>query len=74
MAPMRLLGIVLVVLGIVGLSYGRITWKQPETVVDLGPVKVTHDEKKSLELPPIAGGLCLAAGAILLVGRNRRPA
>ena len=70
---MRLVGIVLVILGVVGLAYGGITWTTKERVVDLGPLQVTHDKTQSLPLPPIAGGICLIAGVVLLVAAGRQP-
>ena len=69
---MRLVGIVLVILGIVGLAYGGVTWTTKERVVDLGPLQVTHDKTQSLPLPPIAGGICLIAGVVLLVAAGRQ--
>lgn len=69
---MKIIGVVLVVIGLVGLLYGGITWKRPTTIVDLGSVKVTHDKTESLPLSPLAGGLCLVAGVVLLVARPRR--
>ena len=68
---MRLVGIVLVILGVVGLAYGGVTWTTKERVVDLGPLKVTHDKTQSLPLPPIAGGVCLIVGVVLLVAGGR---
>jgi uncharacterized membrane protein YidH (DUF202 family) len=69
---MKIIGIVLVVLGILGLAYGGVTWTTKEKVVDLGPLQVTHDKTQSLPLPPIAGGVCLIAGAVLLVAGGRQ--
>ena len=69
---MRLVGIVLVILGVVGLAYGGVTWTTKEKVVDLGPLQVTHDKTQSLPLPPIAGGVCLVAGVVLLVAGGRQ--
>ena len=69
---MKVIGIVLVVLGIVGLAYGGISWTQREKVVDLGPIEVSSDTHKTLPLPPIVGGICLVAGAALLLGGSRR--
>jgi drug/metabolite transporter (DMT)-like permease len=73
---MRWLGIALVVLGIVGLTYGGFRWTEREKVVDLGSVEVTHNEHKSVPISPLAGGACLAAGVAMLVmdGRQRRAA
>ena len=69
---MKLVGIVLVILGIVGLAYGGVTWTTKEKVVDLGPLQVTHDKTQFLPLPPIAGGICLIAGVVLLVAAGRQ--
>ena len=71
---MKAVGIVLIVLGIIGVAYGGITWTQKEEVVDLGPLQVTHDKTKSIPLPPVAGGVCLVAGTLLLVQSGRRRA
>jgi uncharacterized membrane protein YidH (DUF202 family) len=64
---MKLLGIVLVVLGILGLAYGGVSWTRKDTVVDAGPIEITRDKTESVALPPIAGGLMLVAGLVLLM-------
>jgi hypothetical protein len=69
---MKAIGVVLIVLGIVGLAYGGFTWTTREKVVDAGPIQISRDKTQSLPLPPIAGGICLVAGVILLVGAGRR--
>ena len=69
---MKALGVVLIVLGIVGLAYGGFTWTSREKVVDLGPLEVTQNKTRSLPVPPIAGGIALVAGVILLVNGGRR--
>jgi hypothetical protein len=69
---MKAVGVVLIVLGVVGLAYGGFTWTTKEKVVDIGPVEVTQNKTRSLPLPPIAGGICLVAGVILLIGTGKR--
>ena len=69
---MKLIGIVLIILGVGGLAYGGIQWTTKEKVVDMGPLQVTHDKTQSLPLPPIAGGICLIAGVVLLVAAGRQ--
>jgi uncharacterized membrane protein YidH (DUF202 family) len=69
---MKLIGIVLVVLGIAGLAYGGITWTTREKVIDMGPVQVSRDKTQSLPLAPITGGVCLIAGVVVLVAAGRR--
>ena len=71
---MKILGILLVALGLVGLLYGGFHWTEREKVVDLGSVEVTHNERKGVPVSPIAGAVMLAAGIVLIVmdGRGRR--
>ena len=64
---MRILGVLLIVLGLAGLLYGGFSWTRREKVVDLGPVEVTSENQKSLPVPPIVGGICLAAGVLLVL-------
>jgi hypothetical protein len=71
---MKLVGIVLIILGLVGLAYGGVAWTSREKVVDLGPLQVTQDKTRSLPLPPIAGGVCVILGVVLLVVPGRQTA
>jgi hypothetical protein len=65
--------IALIVLGVVGLAYGGISFTHQKKVADLGPIQVTHEEHERLPLPPIAGGVCLVSGiAILILGGRER--
>lgn len=66
-----IVGIVLIGLGIVAFSYQAITYTQKEKVVDLGPIEMTADTKKSIPLPPIAGAFLLVGG-IALIATSRR--
>ena len=70
---MTRLAVVLIIVGIIGLAYGGVTWTRHEKVVDLGPVEVTHEKHQSLPVPPVVGGLCLVGGLALLVSLSRRP-
>ena len=71
---MKVLGIVLIVLGVVGVLYGGFTWTTKDKVVDLGPVEVTTDQTQSVPLPPIAGAVSLIAGTALIVMSGRKTA
>ena len=64
---MKAIGIVLVVLGLIGLLIGGVTWTDRDTVVDAGPLEITTEERERLPIPPIAGGLLLVAGVVLLL-------
>ena len=66
-----LIGIILIVLGVLVLTYHGFTYNSRDTIVDIGPIKATAVREHSVPLPPIIGGLALAGGlAVLLMGRK----
>ncbi|MCX6566978.1 MAG: DUF3185 domain-containing protein [Candidatus Aminicenantes bacterium] len=70
---MKVLGIILIVLGILALVYQGIQYTSREKILDIGSIKVTADTKKNIPLPPIIGGLALVAGiALVLVDRRKK--
>jgi hypothetical protein len=69
--PRRVVGLVLVIIGLVSLLWGGISWTREKTIVDIGPIQARSQERETIPLPPIVGGLALVAGAILLVVRER---
>lgn len=72
MAPARIVGIVLIVIGIVAFAWGGISWTREKTVVDLGPIEAKAETRERIPLPPVVGGLALVAGIVLLVIPARR--
>jgi hypothetical protein len=68
----RVLGTILVVLGIVALLWGGISWTREKTIVDLGPIEAKAETRESIPLPPVIGAVALVAGVILLVVPARR--
>jgi hypothetical protein len=72
MSVRRIVGLVLVALGIVVLLWGGIFWTERDTVLDAGPLQVTRDEHKGVALPPVLGGIAVVGGIILLVLPERR--
>lgn len=71
---MRVLGIILVLLGILAVAYGGITYTKREKVLDIGSVEASVDHKKRIPMSPVAGAVALVAGVALLVARPRRTA
>ena len=67
MSGMKIVGIVLGILGIVGLAYGGLSWTSREKVIDAGPIEITADKTERLPLPPLVGGLLLVAGVVLIL-------
>ena len=66
MKSMMLLGIVLAVLGVLGLAYQGFSYTRQKSVIDVGPIHATADEREHVPLPPIVGGLAVAAGVVLI--------
>ena len=44
MKPAGIIGIVLIVIGIIALAYGGITYTKREKVLDLGPIQATAEK------------------------------
>jgi uncharacterized membrane protein len=69
---MRIIGIVLIILGTLALAYQGFTYVTREKVVDVGPVQVTADREKTVWIPPVVGGVAVAAGAAMLIMGGRK--
>ena len=68
---MRIVGLVLVVLGIVVLAWGGVFWTDRDTVFKAGPVEVQTQDRDGVAVPPILGGLSIVAGLILVLMPQR---
>jgi hypothetical protein len=66
MKPAIIVGILLVLLGIVGLSYNRITYTSREKIAEIGPFQATAEKEKSIPVSPVLGGVALIAGVGLI--------
>lgn len=69
---MRMLGLILIALGVIALAYQGISYTHKEKVVDVGPLHVSASKKETIPLPPILGALALVAGVVLLIAGGRR--
>ncbi len=72
MKPGAIVGVLLIVLGVVGLALGGLSFTRKEKVVDLGPIEATADKKESVAVPPIVGALAIVGGVVLLAASARR--
>lgn len=73
MRTQTLVGTILIILGVIALAYQGFTYTTRQKAVDLGPIQITTESKKTIPVPPIVGGLALAGGIVLLVMGNRKP-
>ena len=71
MKGLMLVGVLLIVAGLAGLTWPVISYTRSEKVVDIGPVEVTADKTRHVPMPPLVGGLAVAAGLILVVSSRR---
>ncbi|HXH81643.1 MAG TPA: DUF3185 domain-containing protein [Candidatus Tectomicrobia bacterium] len=72
MKPLAVVGVILIVLGIVALAWQGITYTTTEKVVEVGPLKVEAERERTIPLPPVAGGVAVAAGIVLVLLARRR--
>ena len=72
MKPRVLVGIVLIILGLIAFAYHGITYTTHEKVLQFGPIEATQKKEKTIPLPPLLGGVSLAAGIVLVVTGGRK--
>jgi hypothetical protein len=63
----RTVGLLLVIVGVIALLYSGITYTRREKVVDIGPVEIEKQTTERIPIPPIAGGLALLGGVVLVL-------
>ena len=71
-AAVRVVAIVLIVLGIVALLYGGITYTKREKILDIGPIEATTQTRETIPLPPVLGALAIVGGIALFVVAGRK--
>ena len=68
----RAAGFLLLVIGFVALLAGGISWNQTKTIVDIGPLKATTQERKTIPMSPVLGVIALVGGIALLAVPSKR--
>lgn len=66
----KLLGAVLLGLGILAVAYGGFSYTKETDKVDLGPIHFTVQDKERVNIPLWAGVAVAIAGGLLLARRN----
>lgn len=68
----RIIGIVLIAAGALGLAYGGFSYTKDTTAVKLGPLELSVQEKKTVNVPMWAGiGAIVVGGLLLVVGGKK---
>ena len=70
---MRVSGFAILVLGILVLVSGAIRSTHRKTIVDLGPIRATAAEREEIPTSPVAGGIAVVVGILLLAIPYKRP-
>jgi hypothetical protein len=67
MTPIRIIAILLILAGVGGLVYGKVTYTKATHEAKLGPIDFSIKEKKTVNVPMWAGVAAIVVGAGLLV-------
>lgn len=68
----NIIGILLIIFGIVSLGYHGYEYSTREKVAQLGSIEVTQETTKVVYFSPLAGGISLAVGLVLLIFARRK--
>ncbi len=69
---MKLIGILLIVIGAIGIMWGGITFIKDRDTAHLGPVDITVEDKEHVNIPPIVGVVSLILGGVIVGATSRR--
>jgi hypothetical protein len=72
MNPTKIIGILLIVAGGLGLAYGGFSYTKETTGVKLGPIELKVQEKETVNVPMIVSAAGIALGVFLLVAGGRK--
>ena len=70
---MKPLGALLVILGLLGLIFGGISYNKRETIAQIGDLKMQATEKRQLGVPPLVSGIAILIGAAMWFRAGRKP-
>jgi drug/metabolite transporter (DMT)-like permease len=68
----RLIAIILIVAGVLGLVYGGFSYTKDTTAVKIGPIELSVKEKETVNIPMWAGIGAIVIGGLLLVLGNKK--
>jgi hypothetical protein len=68
---MKTVGIILIALGMVMMIYTGFNYVTTKKVIDIGSIQVNQKEYHPVQWSPIAGGILLLAGIIVVVSGKK---
>jgi len=72
MNAVKIVGIVLIVAGILGLMYGGFTYTKETLDIKFGPLEMSIKDKETVNIPIWAGVGAIVVGGLLLVFGNKK--
>jgi hypothetical protein len=72
MHSVKLIGILLIAAGCLGLLYGGFSYSKETTGAKLGPIEVKVHENKTVNIPLVASAGAIVLGIVVLVTLGRR--
>jgi hypothetical protein len=71
MSPVKLVAVLLIIGGALGLAYGGFSYTRNTHEVKVGPIDLALQEKKTIDVPVWAGIAAIVVGGALLLMGNR---
>jgi multidrug transporter EmrE-like cation transporter len=72
MNPIKIVGLVLIVAGALGLAYGGFSYTKDTQKAKIGPIELSVTEKETVNVPVWAGIGAIVLGGVLLAFGGRK--
>jgi drug/metabolite transporter (DMT)-like permease len=72
MNPIKVIGVILILAGILGLVYGGFSFTKETHEAKIGPIELQVKEKERVNIPTWAGAGAIVIGAVLLLIPGKR--
>lgn len=72
MNPAKIIGILLIVGGVLGLVFGGFSYTKETTKANLGPISLSVQEKETVNMPLWASIIAIVAGGAMLFAGGRK--
>ena len=69
---MKILGIIIITIGIAMLILNGIDYTKKEKVLDVGSVEITKKERKTLTWPYYSGAIAIIAGILFVLAGSKK--
>jgi uncharacterized membrane protein HdeD (DUF308 family) len=69
---MRIVGIILICIGLLALALPYVTFTKQEKVIDIGPLEAVAEKKERIPVSPVIGAVILVAGAGIVIASIKK--